>query len=98
MFSGENRFSMTCDSGHQLLWIERGTRYAQKSFCERDRYGPNVIVWAEIMHNSRTPLQALRHNGITERLFRIMCVRIYRGALGSDLLRMDENARSYRSV
>ncbi|GFW49598.1 hypothetical protein TNCV_2843791 [Trichonephila clavipes] len=30
MFSDECRFSVTSDSGPQLLWRERGTRYAQR--------------------------------------------------------------------
>ncbi|GFW30041.1 hypothetical protein TNCV_1593591 [Trichonephila clavipes] len=33
MFSDESRFSVTSDSGHQLMWKERGTRYAQKFVC-----------------------------------------------------------------
>ncbi|KAF8790128.1 hypothetical protein HNY73_005197 [Argiope bruennichi] len=39
MFSDESRFSVTSDSGHQLLWRERGTRYAQQFVSERDRRG-----------------------------------------------------------
>ncbi|GFW73226.1 hypothetical protein TNCV_2798901 [Trichonephila clavipes] len=33
------RFSVTSDSGHQLMRIERETRYAQKIVRECDRYG-----------------------------------------------------------
>ncbi|GFU78967.1 transposable element Tc1 transposase [Trichonephila clavipes] len=77
MFSEEYRFSVTCDSGHQLLWRERGTCYTQKFVCVHDRYGPGVMVWAGIVHNGETPLhilseEALHHNGIEERLFWIM--------------------------
>ncbi|GFU45568.1 retrovirus-related Pol polyprotein from transposon opus [Trichonephila clavipes] len=43
--------NVTSDSGHQLLWRERGTRYAQKSVCGRDRYGPGY----ELKNNGLPP-------------------------------------------
>ncbi|GFW95337.1 hypothetical protein TNCV_2970591 [Trichonephila clavipes] len=39
----ESRFSVTSDSGHQLLWRERGARYAKKFVCERYRYGLGMM-------------------------------------------------------
>ena len=45
------RFTVTSNSDHQLLWKERGPCYAQQYVRERDRYGPGVLVWADIMNN-----------------------------------------------
>ncbi|GFX82556.1 hypothetical protein TNCV_2167041 [Trichonephila clavipes] len=69
--SDESRFSATSDPGHQLPWRERGTRYAQKCDCERDRYDLGVMVWASIMHYHFTSLseEALHRNGIPDILF-----------------------------
>ena len=36
MFSDKSRFTLTSDFGHQLLWRERGTRYAQQHVRDRD--------------------------------------------------------------
>ncbi|GFX11861.1 hypothetical protein TNCV_2996451 [Trichonephila clavipes] len=80
MFSDESYFSVTSSSGYQLLWRERGTRYAEKFVRKRDRYGPDVMVWAGIMYNGRTPRlifeckEALHQTGIAERIFWIMFV------------------------
>ncbi|GFX71943.1 transposable element Tcb2 transposase [Trichonephila clavipes] len=83
------RISFQCDdSGHQLPWRERRTRYAQKFVCERDRYGPGVMVWAGIMHNGRTPFHIFVRGSVTSQwYFREIIldhVRIFRGAWSAD--------------
>lgn len=102
MFSDESRFSLTSDSGHQLLWRECGKRYAPQFVSERDRYAPGVMVWAGIMHNGRTPLHIFERGSVTSQRYcnEIILghVRLFRGAVGSDFLFMDDNARPHRSV
>ncbi|GFT89472.1 hypothetical protein TNCV_4387411 [Trichonephila clavipes] len=71
---------VTSDSGHQLLWRECGTRYAQKFVCGHDQYGPGMCGQATctIAEHCFTPLseEALHHNSNAKRLFWIMFVFI----------------------
>lgn len=101
MFSDESRFTVMSDSGHQLVWRERGTRYAQQYVHERDRYGPGVLVWAGIMHNARTPLHIFERGSVTSQRYCteiiLDYVRLFRGAVGPDFLFRDDNARPHRS-
>ncbi|GFY17892.1 uncharacterized protein TNCV_3383851 [Trichonephila clavipes] len=43
-FSDESRFSVVRVSGHQLIWRDRETRYAQKFVCERDRINISTVL------------------------------------------------------
>ena len=90
------------DSGHQLVWRERGTRYAQQYVHERDRYGPGVMVWAGIMYDGRTPLHIFERGSVTSHRYCteiiLDSVRLFRGAVGPDFLFMDDNARPHRSA
>ncbi|GFY24119.1 transposable element Tcb2 transposase [Trichonephila clavipes] len=89
IFSDKFHFSAASDSGHQLLWKERGTRYSQKCF-------------GRTMSNGRTPLHISEQGSVTsQRYYREVIpnhVHIFRGAVGSDFLFMDDNARPHRSV
>lgn len=102
MFSDESRFTVTSDSGHQLLWRERGTRYAPQNVQERHRYGQGVMVWAGIMHNAKTPLHIFERGTVTSQRYcrEIVLdhVRLFRGAVGPDFLFMDDNARPHRTA
>ncbi|GFY05526.1 transposable element Tcb2 transposase [Trichonephila clavipes] len=97
-----SRFNVTSDSGHQLLCRERGTRYAQKFVCERDWYSPGVMVWAGIMHNSRTLLHIFERGSVaSQRYCREIIldyIRTFRGAVGPDFLLWTINVRPHRSV
>ncbi|GFT10195.1 hypothetical protein TNCV_3734911 [Trichonephila clavipes] len=55
IFSDESRFSVTSDSGHQLLWRQSETPYWPKFVCDCDWNGPGVLVRTGIMHDGRTP-------------------------------------------
>ncbi|GFR25328.1 hypothetical protein TNCT_199871 [Trichonephila clavata] len=61
------RFSVTNDSGPQLLWRDRGTCYAQRFVCERDPYDPGVMICSGIMHNDRTPLHIFERGTTLQR-------------------------------
>ncbi|GFU41419.1 transposable element Tcb2 transposase [Trichonephila clavipes] len=102
MFSEESHFSVIIYWGHQLLWRERGTRYSQKFVCERDLYYPDVMLWAAILHNGRTQLHMSELGSVTSQwYFRKVVldhIRIFRGAVGSDFLFMEDNAWAHRSV
>ncbi|GFW81821.1 transposable element Tc1 transposase [Trichonephila clavipes] len=102
MFSEENHLSMKSDSDHKLVWRERGTRYAQKFVCERDRYSTGVMVWAGIMHNSRTPRHIFERRSVTsQRYFRetiLDNVCIFMVAVIPNFLFREDNAQPDRSV
>lgn len=102
MFSDESRFTVKSDSGHQLLWREKGTRYAPQNVHEADRYGRGVMVWAGIMHNGRTPLHIFDSSTVTSQRYytEILLghVRLFRGAMDPDFLFMDDNARPHRTA
>ena len=53
MFSDEPPFTETSVSGHQLLWREKGTCYAQQCDHERDHYDQDMPVWVFIMHSEK---------------------------------------------
>ncbi|GFV62807.1 transposable element Tcb2 transposase [Trichonephila clavipes] len=94
MFSDESCFSVTSDSGHELLFRECETRCTYKFVCEHDRYNPGMMVWTGIMHNGRTLLHVFGRGGVTsQRYCRVILdhVHIFRGAVGSDFVFMDDN-------
>ncbi|GFU52825.1 DUF5641 domain-containing protein [Trichonephila clavipes] len=74
IFADESRFSVTSDSGRQILWKEHGIRYVQKFVCERDRYVPGVMAWkasCTMAKHCFTSLseEALHRNSIAEIFF-----------------------------
>ncbi|GFX31015.1 transposable element Tcb1 transposase [Trichonephila clavipes] len=101
MLSDESRLGVTSYSGHQLLWRERRTRYAQKN-CEHNRYGQGVMLWTGIMHNGRTPLHIFERGSVTSQRYctEIILdhVRTFKGAVSPDFLFIDDNAQEHRSV
>ncbi|GFV48969.1 transposable element Tcb2 transposase [Trichonephila clavipes] len=100
----ESRFSLSSDSHRILIWRERGSRNHPSNINERDRYGGRgVLVWGGIMLGSRTDLHIILDAGSvngTRYCNEILLpyVRLFRGAMGLQLLFMDDNAPCHRTV
>ncbi|GFW16181.1 transposable element Tcb1 transposase [Trichonephila clavipes] len=84
-----------------LIWRAPGTRYHQENTIERHRYGgAGWLVWRGIILGSRTDLhvQSVTMTGhIYRDVIREQHVRLFRGAMGSEFLFMDDNARPHRA-
>ncbi|GFW86556.1 transposable element Tcb1 transposase [Trichonephila clavipes] len=100
-FSDESRFSLQSDSHRTLIWRAPGTRYHQENTIERHRYGgAGWLVWGGIILGSRTDLHVLSVT-MTGHICRDVIleqhVRLFRAAMGAELLFMDDNARPHRA-
>ncbi|KFM71592.1 Transposable element Tcb1 transposase, partial [Stegodyphus mimosarum] len=101
MFSDESRFSLQSDSRRTFIWRAPGTRYQQENISERHRYdGAGVLVWGGIIPGSRTDLH-VQIGTITSQIYRDVIleqhVRLFRGAMGTQFVFMDDNARPHRA-
>ncbi|GFW79938.1 transposable element Tcb2 transposase [Trichonephila clavipes] len=66
LFSDENRFSLSSDCRHQLIWRESGTAYRPENIQEKDRYPTcSIMVWAGIMIDGRTRLHMVANGTMT---------------------------------
>ncbi|GFV58439.1 transposable element Tcb2 transposase [Trichonephila clavipes] len=94
-------FSLQSDSRRTLIFRALGTCYHQESTIERNRYvGAGWLVWGGIILGSRTDLhfQSLTMTGhIYQDVILEQHVRLFRGAMGSEFLFMDDNARPHRA-
>ncbi|GFW27178.1 transposable element Tcb2 transposase [Trichonephila clavipes] len=80
-----------------------GERSGHGNIKERHHYGgPGVLVWGGIMLNRRTELHIFdRGSVIGDRYCEevlLLHVRLFRGAIGSDFIFMDDNARPHRTL
>ncbi|GFT11417.1 transposable element Tcb1 transposase [Trichonephila clavipes] len=95
MFSDESRFNLQSDSRPTLIWRAPDTRYLQENI-ERHRYGGALwLVWGGIILGSRTDLhvQSVKMTGhIYRDVILEQHVRLFRGAMGTEFLFMDDNA------
>ncbi|GFX78809.1 transposable element Tcb2 transposase [Trichonephila clavipes] len=103
LFTDESRFSLSSDSHRILIWRERGSRNYPSNIIERDRYGGRgVLVWGGIMHGSRTDLHIFDAGSVNGTRYcneiLLPYVRLFRGAMGLQLLFMDDNAPCHRTV
>ncbi|GFV35026.1 transposable element Tcb2 transposase [Trichonephila clavipes] len=99
----ESRFSLSSDSHRILIWRERGSRNHPSNIIERDRYGGRgVLVWGGIMLGSRKDLHIFDASSINGTRYcneiLLPYVRLFRGAMGLQLLFMDDNAPCHRAV
>ncbi|GFV36758.1 transposable element Tcb2 transposase [Trichonephila clavipes] len=99
----ESRFSLSSDSHRILIWRERGSRNHPSNIIERDRYGGRgVLVWGGIMLGSRTDLHIFDAGSVNGTRYcneiLLPYVRLFRGAMGLQLLFMDDNAPCHRTV
>ncbi|GFU30193.1 transposable element Tcb1 transposase [Trichonephila clavipes] len=101
MFSDESRFSLQSDSRRTLIWRAPSTRYHQENTNERYRYGgAGWLVWGGIILGSRSDLhvQSVTMAGhIYRDVILEQHVRLFRGAMGAELLFMFDNARPQRA-
>ncbi|GFX11020.1 transposable element Tc3 transposase [Trichonephila clavipes] len=99
IFSCESRFSLQSDSCRTLIWRAPGTRYHQENAIERHRYGgAGWLLWGGIILGSRTDLhiQSVTMTGhIYWDVILEQHVRLFRGAMGAELLFMHDNARPH---
>ncbi|KFM66449.1 Transposable element Tcb1 transposase, partial [Stegodyphus mimosarum] len=103
LFTDKSRFSTRSDSQRVLIWREGDTRFYPSNIKERHRNGgPEVIVWGGIMLNGRTELQVFDRGSVTGDRYceevLLPLVRLFRGAIGPDLIFMDDNARTPRTL
>ncbi|GBN43971.1 Transposable element Tcb2 transposase [Araneus ventricosus] len=103
LFTDEFRFSLNTDSRRTFIWREPGTRYPPSNVREIDHYGGGgLMVWAGIMLDGRTPLQVFERGTVTGVRYRDEIlepyVRLFRGAVGSEFILMDNNARPHRAL
>ncbi|GFU41551.1 transposable element Tcb2 transposase [Trichonephila clavipes] len=99
----ESRFSLSSDSHRILIWRERGSRNNPSNIIERDRYGGRgVLVWGGIMLGSRTDLQIFDAGSVNGTRYcneiLLPYVRLFRDAMGLQILFMDDNAPCHRTV
>ncbi|KFM75536.1 Transposable element Tc3 transposase, partial [Stegodyphus mimosarum] len=103
MFSDEFRFSLSTDSRRVTIWRERGTRFETRNILERHHFpSRGVMVWAGIMMDGRTDLHFFHTGSVTGQRYRDEVlepyVRLFRDAVGSDFIFMDDNAPCNRAV
>ncbi|GFV70996.1 transposable element Tcb2 transposase [Trichonephila clavipes] len=103
LFTDESRFSLSSDSHRILIWRERGSRNHPSNIIESDRYGGRgVLVWGGIMLGSRTDLHIFDAGSVNGTRYcneiLLPYVRLFRGAMGLQILFMDLNAPCHRTV
>ncbi|GBN25544.1 hypothetical protein AVEN_166142-1 [Araneus ventricosus] len=103
LFTDESRFSLNIDSRRKFIWRESGTCYLPSSVREIDHYGGGgLMVWTGIMLDGRTPLHVFERGTVTGERYRDEIlgpyVRLFRGAVGSEFILMDDNARPHRAI
>ncbi|GFW78692.1 transposable element Tc3 transposase [Trichonephila clavipes] len=103
MFSDESRFSQSRDSRRVTIWRECGIRFEPRNIAERHHFpSRGVMVWAGIMMDGRIDLHFFDTGSMTARTYRDEAlepyVRLFRGAVGSDFIFMDDNVPCHRAV
>ncbi|GFU46884.1 transposable element Tcb2 transposase [Trichonephila clavipes] len=103
LFTDESRFSLSSDSHRILIWRERGSRNHPSDIIERDRYGDRgVLVWGGIILGSRTDLHIFDAGSVNGTRYcneiLLPYVHLFRGAMGLQLLFMDDNAPCHHTV
>ncbi|GFV44897.1 transposable element Tcb2 transposase [Trichonephila clavipes] len=103
LFTDESRFSLSSDSHRILIWREQGSRNHPSNIIERDRYGGRgVLVWGGIMLGSCTDLHIFDAGSVNGTRYcneiLLPYVRLFRGAMGLQILFMDDNAPCHRTV
>ncbi|GBO10113.1 Transposable element Tc1 transposase [Araneus ventricosus] len=103
LFSDESRFSLNTDSRRTFIWREPGTCYLPSNVRKIDHYGGGVLmVWSGIMLDGRTPLHVFERGTVTGVRYRDEIlepyVRLLRGAVDTEFILMDDNARPHRAV
>ncbi|KFM71086.1 Transposable element Tcb2 transposase, partial [Stegodyphus mimosarum] len=101
LFTNESRLSARSDSQRVLIWREFETRFYPSNIKERHRNGgPGVLVWGGIMLNGRTELHVFDRGSVTGDRYceevLLPHVRLFRGAIGPDLIFMDNNTRPHQ--
>ncbi|GBM09329.1 Transposable element Tc1 transposase [Araneus ventricosus] len=103
LFTDESRSSLNTDSRRTFIWRETGTRYIPSNGREFDHYGGgDLMVWAGIMLDDRTPLHVFESGTVTGVRYRDEIlepyVSLFRGAVGPEFILMDDNARPHRAL
>ncbi|GFX33470.1 transposable element Tcb2 transposase [Trichonephila clavipes] len=103
LFTDESRFSLSSDSHRILIWREWGSRNHPSNIIERDRFGGRgVLVWGGIMLVSRADLHIFDAGSVNGTRYcneiLLPYVHLFRGAMGSQFLFMDDNAPCHRTV
>ncbi|KFM73940.1 Transposable element Tcb1 transposase, partial [Stegodyphus mimosarum] len=101
MFSDESRFSLQSDSRRAFIWRAPATRYHQENIIERHRYGvAGVLVCGGIILGCRADLH-VQIGTMTSHIYGDVIleqhVRLFRCAMGSQFVFMDDNARPHRA-
>ena len=101
-FSDESRFCLDYHDGRRRVWRQKNERFKNCCVAEHDRFGGgSVMVWSGISSDGSTDLYVIRNGsliGIRHRNDILApIVRLYAGAIGDDLILMDDNARHHRA-
>ncbi|GFU61482.1 transposable element Tcb2 transposase [Trichonephila clavipes] len=96
-----SRLCLQSDSRRTLIWRAPGTRYHQENTIERHRYGgAGWLVRGGIILGSRIDLH-VQSVTMTGHIYRDVIleknVRLFRGAMGTEFLFMDDNARLHHA-
>ena len=102
LFTDESRFCMDMTDRRRRVWRTRNQRFHNSNVAQHDRYGGgSLMVWGGISVHGKTDLHVIRNGTLTAVRYRVEIldpiVRPYAGAVGSDFILMDDNARPHRA-
>ncbi|GFU95158.1 transposable element Tcb2 transposase [Trichonephila clavipes] len=103
MFNDESWFSLSSYSRRVTIWRESGTRFEPRNITERHHFpSRGVMVMAGIMMNSHTDIHFFDKGSLTAQRYRDEVlepyVHLFRGAVCSDIIFMDDNASCHRTM
>jgi transposase len=101
-FSDESRFCLDYHDGQRRVWRQKNERFKNCCVAEHDRFGGgSIMVWGGISYDGSTDLYVIRNGSLTGIRYRdeilAPIVRLYAGAIGDDLILMDDNARPHHA-
>ena len=102
LFTDESRFCVDFTDRRARVWRMPNERFAPVCVAEHDRFGGgSVMVWAGISAQGKTDLHVIDNGTLTALMYvnetLDVYVRPYAGAVGENLILMDDNARAHRA-
>ena len=101
-FTDESNYCLDVTDRRAPLWRRSGERLQDANISEHDRYGGcSIMVGAGISRDGRTDLHTVIRGMLADLRYGDeildVCVRPYAGAIGSQFILMDDNARPHRA-
>ena len=102
LFTDESRFCVDFTDRHARVWRMPNEHFAPVCVAEHDRFGRgSVMVWARISAQGKTDLHVIDNGTLTALRYvneiLDVYVRPYAGAVGENLILMDDNACAHRA-